>query len=135
MEIDSSVRNIARVQRVLGELLAGHGVSAARREELELAVGEAVANAIVHGNGSQPRRRVRVDMVLDGGELTVDVADDGDGFDAAGVPDPRAPERLLKPGGRGLLLMSRAVDDVRCLPRVGGGSLVRLRSRLDARLG
>lgn len=132
IEIDSSVQQIARVQRVLGEALTEHGVDARRRDELELAVGEAVANAIVHGNGSQPGRRVRVDIILDAGELTVDVGDEGAGFDPAALPDPRAAERLLEPRGRGVLLMTGAVDQVLCLPRDGGGSLVRLRARLAA---
>jgi anti-sigma regulatory factor (Ser/Thr protein kinase) len=133
LEVASRVESIAVVRSALDELLARHGVGEAARERLVLGVGEAVANAITHGNGSQPERLVVVDVALDGGALTVEVGDDGAGFDPAAVADPRRPERLLETGGRGVLFMRAAFDDVTCSARPGGGSVVRLRARLAAR--
>lgn len=118
------------MQHALGELLTEHGVEEVLRDRFELAVGEAVANAIVHGNCSRPERSVVVEIALERGVLAVDVNDEGDGFDPAAVADPRDPARLLASHGRGLLLIAAAFDEVRCEPRAGGGSVVALRARL-----
>lgn len=91
---------------------------------------EAVANAIEHGNGGDPARSITVDLTIGVDELCVAVHDEGAGFDPASVPDPRSPERRLRPRGRGLLLMSRALDSVACTPHPAGGSVVTLRRRL-----
>ncbi len=132
IEVASRVGAIAVVQRALDELLCRHGVGDAARDRIGLAVGEAVANAVVHGNGSRPERLVVIDVALAGDLLTVEIGDDGVGFDPASVADPRAPRRLLEPDGRGLLLIRRAFPDVRCSARDGGGSVVRLRASLAA---
>lgn len=131
VEIESRVERIAVVQHALAELLAERDVGERARDRLALAVGEAVANAIVHGNASDPGRRVVVDLALDGDELSVDVRDEGAGFDPQSVADPRASERLLARGGRGVLLMRDAMD-VTC-SRGPAGSVVRLRASLVGR--
>jgi serine/threonine-protein kinase RsbW len=55
--------------------------------------------------------------------VEIEVADEGDGFDATRVSDPTEPERLLTPGGRGVFLMRRLVDEVHYNER---GNVVRL---------
>jgi serine/threonine-protein kinase RsbW len=130
IEIDSRVENVARVQRILGEVLTEHGVAESARDAVGLAVGEAVVNAIVHGNGSRPELPVVVGLTVDRNELIVTVEDEGDGFDPAAVADPRDPARQLEPHGRGVLLMSSIMDDVRCVARPRGGSRVTLRASL-----
>ena len=97
------------------------------RHRIEVAVREALANAIEHGNSGDARRPVRVAAQVDGGVLEVTVVDDGAGFDPSAVPDPRAHEHRLAPRGRGLLLMRSLVDEVAFAP----GRVV-LRHRLAA---
>jgi serine/threonine-protein kinase RsbW len=82
-----------------------------QRDDLAVAVAEALSNAAVHGNRLQPRRRVRVrvEVTPDGG-AAVEVSDSGAGFDSAAAPDPTDPARVLIPGGRGVFLMRRLVD-------------------------
>jgi serine/threonine-protein kinase RsbW len=83
-------------------------------EHVELALREALANAIVHGNRQDPRKRVTVRCFCqpDRGML-VAVEDEGPGFDPRRVPDPRDAECLLETHGRGLFLMRHLVDRVR----------------------
>lgn len=83
-------------------------------EHVELALREALANAIVHGNRQDPRKRVTVRCFCqpDRGML-VAVEDEGPGFDPRSVPDPRDAECLLETHGRGLFLMRHLVDRVR----------------------
>ncbi len=83
------------------------------RADLEIAVREALANAILHGNGGHKAKRVFVRCY--GGPrsgLLVLVRDQGSGFDPSHVPDPRHPERLHLHHGRGLLLMRELMDRV-----------------------
>ncbi len=83
-------------------------------EEVELALREALVNAITHGNRSDPAKSVVVSCFCqpDRGMLLV-VQDEGRGFDPKNVPDPTGAECLLRTHGRGLFLMRKSVDHVR----------------------
>ncbi|MDE2654729.1 MAG: SpoIIE family protein phosphatase [Gemmatimonadota bacterium] len=74
---------------------------------------EAISNAILFGNSGDPDTRVRVELRAVPGEVRVRVSDQGDGFDPEAVPDPRLPENLLLPDGRGVFLMRALMDEVR----------------------
>ena len=90
------------VERVLAAAVAA-GLSGEQRDNLAVAVAEALSNAAVHGNRLHPRHAVRV---------IVEVADVGPGFDSTQVGDPTHPARVLMPGGRGIFLMRQLVDRV-----------------------
>ena len=98
------------IERVL-EAVRDARLTGEQRDDLAVAVAEALSNAAVHGNRLEPRRRVRVSVEVtpDGGAV-VEVSDSGAGFDAAAAPDPTDPARVLIPGGRGVFLMRRLVD-------------------------
>ena len=83
-------------------------------EEVELALREALANAVVHGNRQDPDKKVAVRAFCqpDRGMLLV-VEDEGSGFDPSKVPNPTRAESLLETHGRGLYLMQRLMDRVR----------------------
>lgn len=75
-------------------------------------VTEALANAILYGNGHDPRKRVCVAVELSEACVVVEVRDEGEGFDPARVPDPTLPENLHRPGGRGIFLIRNLMDEV-----------------------
>src|SRR5262245_7190884 len=90
---------------------AAVGFSDAQRESLTIALSEALANAVVHGNGLRPGATVSVGLELDPrSHATVTVRDSGPGFDRGSLPDPSDAEHLLLPRGRGVFLMRRLVD-------------------------
>jgi serine/threonine-protein kinase RsbW len=64
--------------------------------------------------------------------LTVIIGDEGEGFDLSSLPDPLAPENLLRQSGRGLLLIRAFMDEFDLHPRTGGGTEVRLVKNLTA---
>jgi len=82
--------------------------------EIELALREALANAVVHGDRQDPAKKVDVRCFCqpDRGMLLV-VEDEGPGFDPKEVPDPTQAERLFETHGRGLFLIRRTMDRVR----------------------
>ena len=98
----------------------------ARRFHLNFRVGlaEALANAMLYGNGSDPAKRVRVEVTVSQLRVSARVTDQGDGFDPSAVEDPTTPENLLRPGGRGLFLMRQLLDEVRYNDRGNSVTLV-----------
>jgi serine/threonine-protein kinase RsbW len=95
--------------------------------DMALAVREAAANAVQHGNRLQDHKRVRICARLDSGYVTVRVVDEGEGFDLSELPDPLAPPNLLKPSGRGIFLMRRLMDEVTFDFPLEGGTVVTMR--------
>ena len=95
--------------------------------DIETAVREAVANAMVHGNGENPGKRVYVECrCYTDREVSITVRDEGAGFDTSAVPDPTTPESRLSEHGRGIYLMKTLMDDV-CFDE--SGTVVHLRKK------
>jgi len=100
------------VDRVLAATVAA-GLNDEQRDNLAVAVAEALSNAAVHGNRLHPRHAVRVIVEVTPKQcVVVEVADLGPGFDSSQVGDPTHPARVLMPGGRGIFLMRQLVDRV-----------------------
>ncbi len=85
-----------------------------RRLRLNLRVGltEALANAMLYGNGHDPSKRVKVEVAFCDSQITARITDEGHGFDPYHIPDPTCPANLLKPSGRGIFLMRQLLDEV-----------------------
>jgi serine/threonine-protein kinase RsbW len=82
--------------------------------EVELALQEALANAVRHGCGGDPSKRVQCCVTHDAaGEVVIVIRDPGPGFDAKAVPDPLSGDNVFKPSGRGIYLVNRLMDEVR----------------------
>jgi serine/threonine-protein kinase RsbW len=94
--------------------------------DIEIALQEALTNAIVHGNHENPEKRVYVaSRCSQDGEVLVTIRDFGEGFDSRLVPDPTAPENRLSAHGRGIYLMHALMDEVHFEE---GGTVVKLRN-------
>ena len=81
---------------------------------VELALQEAVANAIRHGCGGDSSKQLQCSVSCDeSGEVVITVRDPGTGFDHTAVPNPLEPTNILKPSGRGIFLISGLMDQVK----------------------
>ena len=81
--------------------------------DLEIALREALANAIIHGNGLHESKRVFLRCyAVPKSAILIVVRDEGEGFDPEQVPDPRNADRMHLNHGRGLLLMRELMDHV-----------------------
>ena len=130
ISIGSRFDNIDLVDAVTDAVLRYSGMDDESVERLGLAVREATANGVQHGNKEQPEKRVTVSFVLDKEELSIRIRDEGEGFDLNDLPDPLAPENLFKPRGRGILLMNSFMDEVEFEFDGGKGTVVKLRKKL-----
>ena len=94
---------------------------------VELALNEAVANAIRHGCGGNPAQELQCSVTCDeSGEVVIVVRDPGAGFDPATVASPLEAANLFKPSGRGIFLINALMDDVRF---ADGGREVQMRKK------
>ena len=102
------------------------GLGEEERAQFGMAVRECTVNAVVHGNRYSKNKKVHLEIQRSTESITVTIGDEGEGFDFGSLPDPLAPENLLKQSGRGLLLARAFVDDFDLHLRPGGGTEVRL---------
>jgi len=131
LSLSSRFENIELAERVLSELCDEAGWPEADRGPILSSLREAIANAVRHGNKMDLRRRVGVEYELSEREVILRVSDEGEGFDPSAVPDPTAPENLLRPGGRGIFFMKQLMDRVTIEARPAGGMLVVMSRRLN----
>lgn len=112
MVIPSKFKNAREAaQRVLAQVHAC-GYSKESHFAIKLAMEEAMINAIKHGNGSDPEKKLTVEFAVDRRRAVIVVTDEGAGFDPGCVPDPTADENLECPTGRGIMLMRAYMDEV-----------------------
>jgi serine/threonine-protein kinase RsbW len=99
-----------------------------------VAIRECVINAIKHGNRNDPSKRVFVEFSTENppgdNVLTIQVRDQGEGFDPDTVADPLAPENLLKASGRGIFLIRSFMDEVQLRTVPEGGMEIRMVKRV-----
>jgi serine/threonine-protein kinase RsbW len=81
--------------------------------DIEIALREALANAIIHGNHENPQKHVNVRCRCKPDEVSIWVKDEGEGFDIEKVADPTASENIGCIHGRGIYLMKALMDEVR----------------------
>jgi serine/threonine-protein kinase RsbW len=104
--ISPFVDRLVRLLRKCG--CAGEGES-----DVEIALREALANAIIHGNHENPGKHVRVRCRCEPSEISIAEKDEGRGFDINKIADPTAPENTGSVHGRGIYLMKTLMDEVR----------------------
>ncbi len=115
-----------RAVALVGRVAVRCGCSEDRQADLEIALREALANAMMHGNGRRPDRKVFLRCYAGPrAGILIAVRDEGQGFDPDLVPDPRSPARKHLTHGRGLLLMRELTDWI--LFRRGGTEVVLFR--------
>lgn len=92
--------------------LSGAEASSRIQFRLQVALSDALANAILRGNREDSHKYVYVEVDLHPEAVNIHVTDQGDGFDHANAPEALDPGTLDLPSGRGLFLIRHLVDDV-----------------------
>ena len=120
-----AARNLAEE---LLEKVQSQGYEEGELFAIRLALEEGLINAIKHGNRFDRDKSITVRMELDARHVVICIADEGEGFDPAAVPDPTADENLEKPCGRGIMLMRAYMDKVEFNDRGNEVRMVKNRS-------
>jgi serine/threonine-protein kinase RsbW len=129
MVVESKSSAIVEVcERVLLEVEANN-FSQEDLFAVHLALQEAFANSIKHGNKMDPRKQVKVECSIDSDKIEICLTDEGDGFDPDSVPDPRHGQNVYKTEGRGLLLMHSYMDVVEFDERGSSVRMVRYKEK------
>jgi len=111
--LDSTLESVNKAEQTADELAIKVGFDEDDRHRISMAVREAAVNAVLHGNAYDPNKKMKVSFENTGSSLIICIADEGKGLDPEAVPDPLAPENLLKQSGRGIFLIHSFMDDVR----------------------
>lgn len=97
---------------------------------IRVALEEAIVNAILHGNHSNPEKSVRLVCELTSRQIFVRIEDEGLGFAPEAIPDPTLPQFLTRPHGRGLYLMRHYMTSVAFH---NGGRVVEMTRQLEGK--
>jgi len=112
MTLESDLANVDPVETKAEQLARDAGFDEDTASQIAMVAREAVINAILHGNKKDPAKRVQVGFELNDESLRIKIADEGAGLDPDTVPDPLAPENILRSSGRGIFLMRAIMDEV-----------------------
>jgi len=111
--MESTLESVNKAEEMADKAASQAGFDEDVRGGISMAVREAMINAVMHGNGYSPEKRVKLSFEQSGGNLVITIRDEGEGMDPTEVPDPLAPENLMKQSGRGIFLMRAFMDDVK----------------------
>ena len=110
--LPSDYQSLIDVEKIVGYVCDEFGVQEDAFGNVLIAVSEAVNNAIQHGNKNNPKAKVEIKVANQDDTVCIQIKDEGQGFSYQDLPDPTAPENLLKDSGRGVFLMKNLADEV-----------------------
>ena len=129
LSLPSRIDTVAAAAAAVAEFVGRFGVSDDAAYGIDMAVREAVTNAVLHGNRQDENKTVDIVLKNLPEAVEISVHDQGHGFNPEDVPDPTATENLLKTSGRGIFFMRTFMDEVYWLIRPEGGTTVRMLKR------
>jgi serine/threonine-protein kinase RsbW len=110
--LSSTMESVGEVEAAAEKLAAEAGLDEDECFRVTMAVREAAVNAVLHGNEYDPSKQISASFENTGSSLIFTIADQGKGVDPETLPDPRAPENLLRGTGRGIFLIRSFMDEV-----------------------
>ena len=121
--MDSSLETIDTAEQKATRIATDLGFGDDEVMQISMAVREGAVNAVLHGNEYAPDKKVTLAFEQIGGDLIITIRDQGPGMDLSKIPNPLAPENLLKTSGRGIFLMRSFMDVVEIRPSKTGTEL------------
>lgn len=122
----SRIEAIEDASAAAAEFASRSGLEPDTAYGIDMAVREAVTNAVLHGNRQDESKIVEVQFKNGATNVEISVRDQGEGFNPAGVPDPTDAQNLLKISGRGILFMRTFMDEIEWSHHPSGGTVVRM---------
>jgi serine/threonine-protein kinase RsbW len=124
--LDSTLDSVDSAEEIAVGVAQRAGLGEEDLMKIGLAVRESMVNAVMHGNRYNTEKRVRFKAASSLEQFTVVIADEGEGFSFESLPDPLAPENLMRTSGRGIFLIRSFMDDFQMRHLESGGTEVTL---------
>ena len=121
--LDSSLETIDNAEEKATRIATELGFPDDEIMQISMAVREGAVNAVLHGNAYAADKKVILAFERTGSDLIITIRDQGPGMDLSKIPNPLAPENLLKTSGRGIFLMRSFMDVVEIRPSQTGTEL------------
>ena len=118
--LDSTLETVDNAEQTATRIASESGFGEDEVMQIAMAVREAAVNAVLHGNAYDPEKKVELEFERTPRDLVITIRDQGKGLDLARIPDPLAPENLLKTSGRGIFLIRSFMDEVEIHPSQAG---------------
>jgi serine/threonine-protein kinase RsbW len=112
LTLDSVLTTVDTIEQNAFDFAKRAGFDEDTASNISMVAREAGVNAVVHGNKYDPAKHVTANFEASSDSVLIRVADQGPGFDPSSLPDPLAPENLLRSSGRGVFLMRTFMDEV-----------------------
>jgi serine/threonine-protein kinase RsbW len=118
--LDSTLETVDHAEESANRIATELGFGEEEVMQISMAVREGAVNAVLHGNQYAPDKKVILAFERTPDGLVITIRDQGKGIDLSGIPNPLAPENLLKTSGRGIFLMRSFMDEVEIRPSQTG---------------
>ncbi len=112
LTIPSKLEKLIEVETFAEKISTASGLSKDQSNNIAIAITEAVGNAIVHGNQKNPKKKVIIRFRVWQKKITIEVKDEGKGFNPDKLLNPLKPENIMKESGRGIFILKSLMDSV-----------------------
>ena len=130
LTIPSRLEEMTAVHDLIGRAMEEFKLKDELAHWIELTISESMINAIQHGNKADPTKEATLRISSNGDSIEIIVEDQGRGFKLDNIADPTDNANLLKPSGRGILIIRSFMDEVELSQRDGGGCRLRMVKRI-----
>ena len=126
LTIPSRLEEMEAVHELIAAAMREYQLTDELAHWIELTISESMINAIQHGNKADPAKKATLKISSTGDAIEIIVEDQGTGFKLDKIADPTDIANLLKPSGRGILIIRSFMDEVDLTQREGGGCRLRM---------
>jgi serine/threonine-protein kinase RsbW len=133
--LDSSLDSVNKIEQTGEQFATKAGFDEDTVSGIAMAVREAAVNAVLHGNSYDTSKHVVASFETTLDSLIIRISDQGPGLDPEKIPDPLAPENILRGSGRGIFLIKAFMDEVNFRQLHPGTELTLIKHRTPAQSG
>jgi serine/threonine-protein kinase RsbW len=132
LTLGSSIESVDTVEQTAHDFAVRAGFDEDTVSNIAMAVREGAVNAVIHGNTYNPQKQITASFETNSDSLIIRIADQGTGLDPDNLPDPLAPENILRGSGRGIFLIRAFMDEVHFRQLHPGTELTLIKHRVPA---
>jgi len=133
--LDSTLDSVNKIEQTAEQYAQRAGFDEDTIPHIAMAVREAAVNAVLHGNAYDVNKHITASFETTSDDLVIRIVDQGPGLDPSTLPDPLAPENILRGSGRGIFLIRAFMDEVNFRQLHPGTELTLIKHRTPAQSG